>query len=256
MSQPKILVYDIETAPAIGYTWTKWDTNVLRFLRDWYVMCFAWKWLGEKQTHFVSQPQFASHYKKSPHDDRPVVMELWRLFDEADVVIAHNGNSFDQKKARARFAVHGCNPPSPFLEIDTKLVARNRFNFMSNSLDDLGQFLSLGRKESTGGFELWEKCMAGDPAAWRRMERYNRQDVRLLEEVYLALRPWATTFPNMALIGGDPDVCTKCGKNDGFVKNGWKYSAVSKRQAYRCKACGGATYGRVIQTDKSLQHVN
>jgi hypothetical protein len=48
----------------------------------------------------------------------------------------------------------------------------------------LGHFLGIGRKLNHTGKALWLGCMSGDPKSWKKMRRYNQQDVRLLEAVY------------------------------------------------------------------------
>lgn len=236
MKNIKILLYDIETAPNLGYIWGKYEQDVLSYTREWYMMTFSYKWLGEKKTHVVSLPDFPKTYKANPENDYELVCELWKLFNEADVVIAHNGNSFDQKKANARFIYHNIQPPRPYKQIDTKLVAKKYFNFNSNKLDDLGQYFKLGKKLPTGGFDLWKGCMAGDKKAWKTMCDYNKQDVILLEKVYLKMLPWMNDHPNVALLNGDKKGCPNCGSVD-IVKRGLGYSRSSVFQRWKCKTC-------------------
>ncbi len=241
----RVLIYDIENTPSLGYVWDKWNTNVIEMVEDWWMLCFAYKWLDEGKIHSVSQPDFAG-YERDKHNDYGVVAELWHLFDEADIVVAHNGDRFDQAKSRARFAVHGFDPPSPYKEVDTKKIASRHFNFTSNSLNDLCRQFGIGAKGQTGGFSTWTGCMAGDPKSWARMTRYNRQDVALLEELYLKLRPWVTNHPNLALYGDRPDACPKCGGGP-LRSKGWRTYQVARRRAFRCQACGGISYGRHVE---------
>lgn len=146
----KILLFDIETAPIVGYTWGLWEQNVIDTKEEWYMLTFSYKWLGEKTTHVLSLPDLPT-YKLDPKNDCELVAKLWELFDEADVVIAHNGDAFDIKKANIRFIKHGFTPPTPYKSIDTKKVAKSVFKFDSNKLDNLGKFLGLGEKLETGG---------------------------------------------------------------------------------------------------------
>jgi hypothetical protein len=256
---PKILLYDIENTPSLGWVWEKWQTNVIDIDTEWHMLCYAYKWLGEDKVYTVAQPDFVG-YDKNREDDYGVVAELWHLFDEADVVVAHNGDQFDQRKARARFLVHGFDPPSPYLEVDTKKIAKRHFNFTSNSLDDLARVLGLERKGNAGTFrETWLGCMNGDPAAWARMIKYNKQDVNVLEQVFLKLRPWAAGFPNLATLRGDdgrPGACPKCEAIDTMVKNGWRFTQVSNYQAYRCTQCGGTSRGRKAEKTAPTAYVN
>lgn len=231
---PRILIYDIETSPNLGYYFELYkEGNIICNQKDWYILSFAYKWLGESKTNVVSLPDF-SLYKKNKEDDRMLVASLWNLFDEADIVIAHNGNQFDQKKASARFIYHGFTPPSPYKQIDTKLEAKRYFKFDSNKLNDLGKYLGLGEKLQTGGFELWKNCMLGDKKAWKKMCDYNKQDVILLEQVYEKLKPWMRTHPNVS-IGVE---CPKCKS----TKIQWRGTAKTSTKIYarfQCQDCGG-----------------
>jgi len=153
-------------------------------------------------------------------------------------VIGHNGDKFDVKKTNARFIAHGMNPPSPYKTIDTLKVARRFFKFDSNKLDQLGRYLKLGRKVETGGIQLWFGCMSGKMSAWNKMVKYNKQDVQLLEDVYLKLRPWMSNHPNLNKYMETAHNCPACGSHDlqrrgtdGTVGN------VNLYQRWRCNDC-------------------
>lgn len=247
----RILLYDIETTPNLAYVWGKYQQDVIAYDSEWHILCFAYKWLGEKRTHVVALPDFPL-YKKDKTNDREVVKKLHELFDEADVIIAHNGDSFDQKKVHARFMVHKLGPPTPYRQIDTRKVARKYASFNSNKLDDLGRVLGLGQKLSTGGFSLWLGCMNGVQAAWNTMKRYNKQDVVLLEKVYLALRPWISPHPAMNLMEERLDSCPNCGGGH-LVKCGTYFNRVSKVQVWQCQNCGAHPRSRMVDAVK--EHV-
>ena len=248
MTEPRVLLYDIESAPITAYVWQRYNIdNVTGVEQDWYLLSVAWKWLGDKRAQALSLDQCE---RRDPCDDLVIAEQIHELFDQADIVVAHNGNRFDQAKARTRMAVHGLAPPSRFQEVDTLMVARGNFAFSSNKLDDLGEALGLGRKMDTGGFGLWLGCMADDPRAWAKMRRYNRSDVELLEAIYLALRPWMPRHPNMALIADRPNACPKCGSEEGMVLRRYKNNAVTRRAQYQCKACGGYCSGGPLEKPK------
>lgn len=242
----RTLLYDIETAPNIAYVWGKYDQNVLEYEQEWYILCFAYRWLDEDETHVVTQFDFKKDFKADPADDYRVVEKLWDLFDEADIIVAHNGNSFDQKKSAARFLYHGFDPPSPYRQIDTCREARKHFNFNSNKLGDLGTTLGIGHKEDTGGFRTWLSCMNGSKDAWQTMATYNLGDVDLLLAVYLRLRPWIQNHPNVTMYDGDLDSCPRCGE-DAMTKQGLKRNKTTTVQQYRCSACGGWASSRVAE---------
>lgn len=225
-AKPKILLYDIETFPNLAYTWGKYDQNVIAFKEEWTLASVAWKWLGESK---VSCETVAG--KKN---DTELCKTLHKLLSEADIVIAHNGDEFDQKKVRARMVTHKMTPLPPLTSIDTKKVAKKYFNFNSNSLNDLGKTFGLGKKVQTGGFDLWLDCMAGKKEAWKKMAAYNKQDVSLLEKVFNRMRPWmdkkilieSTTF----------NQCPNCKSND-VCRDGYRGSSTQVKQQWKCKSC-------------------
>jgi len=51
-------------------------------------------------------------YAKNIEDDSGILREIWKMLDEADIVITQNGRKFDQKKLNARFILNGFKPPS------------------------------------------------------------------------------------------------------------------------------------------------
>lgn len=251
MPEPRILLWDIESAPALGYVWGKWEQNVLAFQTDWYVISIAYKWLGDKTTYVKGLVDY-DRYFVNPEDDYELASLAHKLFSEADIVVAHNGISFDTRKIQARMLFHGFDPPTPFKEVDTLKIARKHFAFTSNKLGDLCDSLGIGRKLETGGFETWLGCMRGDEKAWAKMKRYNKQDVVILEKLYLRLLPWTSTHPNLASISERPTACPKCGSTVGMQARGFTLSALSRRQRYQCNGCGGWSSGRPLQRIPSL----
>lgn len=243
---PRILLYDIETAPALVWVWNQWRTNVIATEQDWYILSFAYRWLGDDDTEFVSifqDPRFTP----DTCDDSFVCKKLHELFTQADATVAHNGDKFDTRKANARFLYHGMTPASPYQQIDTKKEAQRYFANYSNALTELGRLLGIGQKEPHRGFQLWRDCMRGDPGAWAEMESYNRRDVELLEELYLRLRPWMGSpgkgggGPNRGLWPQPDDddwCCPKCGghRRLGVAPYRTRFSVY---QSLCCADCGG-----------------
>lgn len=244
--EPKILLFDVENSPSLGWYYDLWkEGNIVGEKAGWYMLSFAYKWLGEKKVRSYALPDF-NGYKPGSEDDKALVKELWKLFDEADVVIAHNGDKFDTRKANARFMYYNMPPPSPYKTIDTLKVARKYAMFMSNKLDSLGDHLGHGRKVVHTGFHLWKGCMSGDMKAWKHMIKYNKQDVVLLEKLYLHLRPWITNHPNLGVLTNNPHACPNCGSNN-LMKQGTDYTSTGRVQQYNCKGCGRWSRGKYLK---------
>lgn len=243
----KILLLDIETAPSVGYVWGKYDQNVIKFLKDWYILCFAYKWLDEKGVTVKALPDYDNY--EAGGSDEALVRDLWKVLDEADIVVAHNGDSFDLKKSNARFLTFNLPPPSTYKTFDTLKAIKKSFRFDSNKLDDLGQYLKVGKKLPHTGFSLWEGCMAGDLPSWKKMKEYNAQDVYLLEQVYLRVRSWSN-HPDVTLYGDvvDRGSCPSCGSH--HVQRRGRVAAKTRvYQRLNCQECGSWFSGDIIKKD-------
>lgn len=241
----RILLYDLETEPNLSYTWGKWEQNVIAFKEEWKLLSFAYKWLDEKTVH-CKTTQYQS--------EKQLLKQLHALLSEADIVITQNGDAFDNKKANAKFIEFGFPPLKPYQSIDTKKVAKRHFKFNSNSLDDMGTLLGVGRKMKHSGFSLWLGCMNGVKSAWTEMIKYNKQDVLLLEKIYLKMRPWMNNHPNIALIEDRPDSCPNCG-GESFRSCGFKYNKTSYYRSFRCNDCSAYCRSRKSE-NKPLKKVN
>ena len=231
-SPMRILLLDIETSPNLADVWGLFNNNVsLNQLREsTRMLCFAAKWLGEKGTQFWSE---------HTHGRDMMVEAAHVLLNSADVVMHYNGKNFDVKHLNREFLQAGLTPPSPFKQVDLLLAVRKNFRFPSNKLQYVSTALGLEGKAKHEGHDLWVKCMAGDREAWKRMERYNRQDVLLLEALYEKLLPWVPSLPHRGLYGDTG--CPACGSPD-LRPNGYAYTGVSRFRQVRCHDCG--TYFR------------
>lgn len=251
MEKPKILIFDIETAPVLAHVWSLWKQNVgiNQISVDTYILCWAAKWLGDDDILSDALPNHKAHYRRYPDCDKKVCETLWELLDEADIIVAHNGDRFDIPRANARFIQHGMNPPSPAKQVDTFKIAKSVFNFTSNKLDWIGEHLGVGRKVHHDGFDLWRRCLDGDPQSWDDMVTYCRGDVLLLERVYEKLRPWSKSHPNVNVYSGKMDGCPACG-GDNYRADGHRYTQAGKFQRYKCLDCGKWFSGAENKMDK------
>ena len=243
VTAPRILFVDLETFPNRGYIWGKYDQNVIRFTQQSCIATFVAKWLGDKKIFSKALPDYKG-YAAGSYDDKAIVEDLWKLFDEADVIIAHNGDQFDIKVAVGRFILHGLKPPTPFKTVDTKKVVKEVARYNSNSLDDLCSLLGLGKKIKTD-FDLWEGCINGDMTQWNKMVKYNRMDVLLLEKLYLRLMPFAKTHPNLTF--WTRGKCPKCGGHD-IQYRGFARCITRQYRRFVCTDCG--SWGRLAISEK------
>jgi hypothetical protein len=93
--------------------------------------------------------------------------------------------------------------------------------------------------------------MNKDPDAWKVMEKYNKQDVILLEKVYERLLPWlGRNHPNRNLYNSTG--CPTCG-NAKLQKRGFSYTTTGTFQRFQCTHCG--TWSKATKAVKEHAHV-
>lgn len=247
---PKVLTLDIETAKMICEVWTyslKQRSDYLdpmTIKRDIFIVCAAWKWLGENYVASTSVLNDKERFEKNYADDYHVVKTIYDLISEADIVIGHNIQRFDWRVFTSRCIAHGMMPPPLPKFIDTLKIARKEFQFSSNQLRYLARFLGVEDKDRSPD---WELVARGDPQEIGYCEQYNRQDVRTTEAVYEKLKPYATNHPNIKLFltGQHHIACPTCnGPNMG--RRGYIVAQAKKYQRWQCSDCGAWTDERKV----------
>ena len=241
----RVLLVDIETSPILGYVWSLWNNNVAlnQVATDWHVLSWSAKWLDDPAEKIMYMDQRG---RRDIEDDARILKGIWKLLNQADVVITHNGKKFDIKKLNARFIQHGFKPPSGFKHIDTYVIAKKKFGFTSNKLEYLADKLCVKyhkkQHKKYPGFELWRQCLAGNLEAWEEMRTYNEHDVLVLEELYRRMIPWDAGVNFQLYTDDETGECHNCGGET--QRRGFSYTLVGKFQRYQCMSCGAWSRGR------------
>ncbi len=221
-----------------------WDQNVglNQIKKDWFVLSWAAMWLDSDEMLYRDQRNV-----RPMHNDTPTLRQIWKLLDQADIVITQNGKKFDAKKLNARFAINGMKPPSSYRHIDTRELAKKHFAFTSNSLEYLAKALGLKHQKlkhpAFQGMELWNECLARNPKAWAEMEKYNKHDVLALRELYEKLAAWNTSV-SFNVYHDSEDFACQCG-HPAFARYGFAFSNGGKYQRFKCKKCGAEYRGKL-----------
>jgi len=234
----KILIIDIETSPMKAYIWKRWKENISlpQTISEWFMLSWSAKWLdGDLHSDVLTSEEVLSE------DDKRITNNLLILLNEADVVIAHNGDRFDLPKINTRALLNNFGPIKPFQTIDTLKVAKQQFGFSSNKLDALAIFFGLDCKLHTD-FDLWKRCMNGDETALSYMLEYNNYDVVLLEKIYKKLKPWIKNHPNEGHFSEEA-VCPTCGSTH-IKYNSNYYTNAGRYKLYKCDDCGALSKTR------------
>lgn len=218
MKELRALLLDIETSPLVVLVWDIKDQYVSpdQILKDWDIMAWSAKWLGEAKSHVY-------YDRRKGLSDKQILKPLWTLLNEADIVITQNGKAFDSKKINARFMIHGMPPPSPYKHHDTYLITKQAGAFTSHSLDYLAKSLKTEHKKlkhsKYPGLALWKECMSlkiterpwKNTKAWEEMKTYNINDVLSTEDLYNKVKSWGPQ--NMPRLYNLPLKCGICGSN-------------------------------------------
>lgn len=191
--KPKILVLDIETAPIKAFLWGVWEQNVGmdQIIQDWFMFCWSAKWLDKRKV----MSSCLTPKEALAGDDKRIVRELIDLLNQADIIVAHNGDKFDVRKINARILYHGLEYPKDYESFDTLKICRREFGLTMNKLDYVCRFLKIKGKLQTGGQKLWNDCREGNQEALTKMSRYCDNDVKILDEVFKRLLPYIRSNP-------------------------------------------------------------
>ena len=238
----RILLLDIETLPGEYYAWSP-DQQYLSpefQIKDWSISCWAAKWLFEKNI----MGEVVSPKEAIQRNDSSILQNIWKLMDEADIIITQNGIKFDIKRLNTRFAMNGYMPPSQYLNVDTLRTAKWKFDFTYNRLDELGQKFGIGKKLDMR-FTDFKACAQGDAKALKKMLTYCKRDVApLLEDVYLHMLPWIDNHPNLNIYTThDSDVCRNCASTDLSWNTQYR-TPQGLWIGWRCNACGAIGRGK------------
>lgn len=235
--QPKICYLDIECSPTKSYTWRRFKENIsqAQVLSESFFLTASWAFNDEE----VQSVRLTSNEAKN-EDDEVLVAKLWHVLDNSSVVIGHNLRRFDIKKINSRFAYYDMPCPSPYKIIDTLEIAKAKFAFPSNKLNDLCEYLGIGEKLPHDGFALWKACCNGDEDALIHMEKYNRVDVSITRDLYKRLRSFDNNGVNLAIMSDNVgSICTTCCSDDVVIlEDKFAFTPNGKYQVYKCNNCG------------------
>lgn len=229
---PKILLLDIETAPATAYVWRLFDENIGldQLITPSRMLCWAAKWYRGEW-----------HIADERGNRLAMLKALHALLTEADAVVTYNGEKFDLPKINGEFVAAGLDPVPPVPSIDLYKTAK-MLGYQSNKLLYVAKHLGIGEKIDTEGFKLWANVMAGSDAAWTKMLRYNKQDVALLERLYTKLRPYIKSHPALHSSRGQTN-CRVCGGKK-VQRRGNRRTKSFNIERLNCQGCGSWFDGR------------
>lgn len=193
----KVLIYDIETSYNIVKSWRvgyNLNINPSDILAERKIICVSWKWLGQDTVYNLQWD--------SMQDDYSLLANFIPVLNQADLIVAHNGDRYDLKFIKTRALIHGLPMLIDYPQFDTLKVAKKKFMFNSNKLDYISEYLGFGNKIKTS-MELWDDIILRRcPEAMTKMVAYCDMDVILLEKVYNKLVSWENPKMHLGVLQG------------------------------------------------------
>lgn len=238
MSDLKILAIDIETMPALVWTYDLFRPFIShkQIVEPSRISCFSYQWYGQKKVGFVSEY----------HDTREGMIEkLWELLDEADVVLGYNTKRFDYPWILGELMAEGKTKPSPVKHIDLYQTTKQNTRFLSRKLDYVSERLLGDKKIDVNTMTLAIECGSKDPEvaakAWAKMKRYSVKDTALMFPLFERIRSYVK-MPHP--VASDGISCHSC-KSLNLQRRGTEKTLVSEYQRYRCNDCGSWFRGTI-----------
>lgn len=182
---PKILIYDIETSPNIGWFWRagyKQSIGTHQIIKERAVICVSYKWLNEDEVYNLTWD--------NNQDDKFLIEQFIEVLNEADLIVAHNGDRFDLKWLRTRALYHGLHKEMlpNYKQFDTLKVAKSKLYLNSNRLDYIAKLLGHKGKHEMQPEDWHNVVLLKDKKALKKMLAYCDEDVRQLEKIYNELQ--------------------------------------------------------------------
>lgn len=226
----RILYFDLETSPYIGWFWRpgfKVRIGYHNIIEDAKIICASWKWGNEDKVHNADWGE--------ERCDKNVLTPLLDAMNKADLVIAHNGDRFDLPWVRTRALVHGFKAVPRWTTMDTFKSVKANLNFPTNRLGDIAKYLGLEAKIDIPP-DVWENCFQGDQSRMNEMLDYCDQDVRVLQAIHEKIAGFVPHKIHAGVSdGGEKYSCPHCGSTRSGYEKQRETAAGTIKHQLRCK---------------------
>ena len=244
------LFWDIETSPNLAYIWRpgyKISVSHDNIFKERAIICICYKWEKEKKVHTLVWDKGC---------DIELCKEFMDVMEQADEMVAHNGDRFDIKWLRARCLKHDLGVPKDVTTVDTLKLSRSKFELNSHRLDYIAKYL-LGYGKIETSFGLWKNIIEKNcEKSMAHMVRYCKRDVKILQEVYKYIVKYTKMKTHVGVLEGqDGWTCPCCGSSN-VIRNGKKVGATGiSRQRMHCQDCGHMYCISQANTKKYAEHI-
>jgi uncharacterized protein YprB with RNaseH-like and TPR domain len=196
------------------------------------VEAFGYKWLGEPGVEVLSCLDTEQKF----YNDRPLLKELTKVWNQADAVVAHYGEKFDRRFLNTRIEHYRLPPLKPLPLIDTWRLSKDNFALPGNSLRVLLTFFGAPHQKLDLTYSEWRRVMLGHIPSLRKLNEHCKADVLGLEWVFKThLIHYTRKLPSLATDGSL--VCPQCGGGEMFDARGFVYKPTKRWVRYYCWGC-------------------
>lgn len=241
--KPKIVFLDIETLmipketlkriPSYGaYPGRGFNGTVSS------ILCFGYKFRGDKQVKCLNAWDYKG-FQKDPNDDKELCKAIYEILKDADGFCTQNGRRFDLPVINTRLAKHGLPAISKTIpHIDTKNVFKANYSAYDNKLNTIAETFGCETKLENGGWDLWMDMYENKQKSKDLMQKYCKQDVNVLEQVFNKMLPVMKGLPNYNLFTtSSARVCPNCGSSKLHIRD-TRQLKTGLYQRYSCQSCG------------------
>lgn len=220
MVDKRIIIWDLE------FYHISWGADL------GFVLCMGWKFLGDKTVHLES---IGKYNDGTWMDDGPLVDRCARILEKADMWVTYNGSKCDIPFLQTRLLLGKKDMLPPIAHKDLYFTVRHKLKLSRNRLFDIQDAIESKSKKTPVRLMQWLKTVVKrDRAALAEIELHCKNDVLVLEECYLKLRPLLLSHPRLH----GYSVCNKCGGT--LIKNKLYTTAAKYHKiTLKCTACGG-----------------
>jgi hypothetical protein len=241
MIKPRILFYDLESAPLKAWVWSTGKQYVnhkqLVSNHDRYgIICITYCWNDDKPAQCID-------WGYEEQDTAKVVREFDKIISQADFCIGKNSDRFDTKMINAArmFAGLPGNPEWTKYKDDLEVQMRRYFRMPSQSLDYISHQLGLGGKikmEFQDWIDIVEKNKNGEKAL-AKMIKYGKKDVVDTRTLWFKLSEHFDSKWNQAVYQGNNLACKHmdCGSTNLANRGSPRISGKTLYQEWRCLDC-------------------
>lgn len=247
----KICVWDIETSLVTVQVFRTGEQYIRpeQIVNDTNILCISWQILGEEKVHHTTILDDGD-----ATNDKNVIVTFRDYIERegVDILLAYNGDGFDYKYFNAKVIEYRLLPLGYIQTIDPLKELRKVAKFSSHKMGFVAEKLGTSRKTETNR-QLWIDATAGEPEAIAKMVAYCDDDIIALRDLYIELRPYMKSHPNVAR--RLTHNCPKCGSTD-TMKNGIRHSKSGiESQRYQCQTCLSYFSDRKSKKAKPLSKV-